>query len=102
LITLQHVGASAPDPPHQRGQEILRRNLNIQPRLTARPSLAADVTVSKDMVLRPNQPLLFPRASVHDEHDGRVNTAESDLTTPRIDHDPGTARGLRLGPRDAK
>ncbi len=39
------------------GQEMTRRNLNLQPTLTARPGLAVRVIVNRDLVLRPYQPL---------------------------------------------
>ena len=38
---------------NQVGQEITRRNLDIQPTLTARPGLRLKVIVNKDLVLRP-------------------------------------------------
>lgn len=41
----------------QVGQEMTRRNLNLQPTLTARPGLAVRVIVNRDLVLRPYQPL---------------------------------------------
>ncbi|WP_291478028.1 TrbI/VirB10 family protein [Acidovorax sp.] len=45
------------DSVNQVGQEITRRNLNLQPTLTARPGLAVRVIVNRDLVLRPYQPL---------------------------------------------
>ncbi len=45
------------DSVNQVGQEMTRRNLNLQPTLTARPGLAVRVIVNRDLVLRPYQPL---------------------------------------------
>lgn len=50
---------SAQDTTNQVGQEITRRNLSVQPTLTVRPGFPVDVMVSKDLVLRPYQPLFF-------------------------------------------
>jgi type IV secretion system protein TrbI len=52
---------SAQDTANQVGQEITRRNLSIQPTLTVRPGFPLDVMVSKDLVLRPYQPMFFQR-----------------------------------------
>ena len=52
---------SAQDTSNQVGQEITRRNLSVQPTLTVRPGFPMDVMVSKDLVLRPYQPLFFQR-----------------------------------------
>lgn len=54
---------SAQDTANQVGQEITRRNLNIQPTLTARPGLPVEVMLNKDLLLRPYQPLFFQRES---------------------------------------
>ncbi|MGI2228974.1 TrbI/VirB10 family protein [Burkholderia vietnamiensis] len=54
---------SAQDTANQVGQEITRRNLSVQPTLTARPGLPVEVMVNKDMILRPYQPLFFQRGS---------------------------------------
>lgn len=54
---------SAQDTANQVGQEITRRNLSVQPTLTARPGLPVEVMVNKDMVLQPYQPLFFQRGS---------------------------------------
>ena len=51
----------------QVGQEMTRRNLNIQPTLTERPGLPLRIIVNRDLVLRPYQPLFFNRG-LHDEH----------------------------------
>ena len=48
------------DSVNQVGQEMTRRNLNLQPTLTARPGLAVRVIVNRDLVLlRPYQPMFF-------------------------------------------
>jgi len=54
---------SAQDSINQVGQEITRRNMNIQPTLTARPGLPVRVIVNRDLVLRPYQPLFFNRGA---------------------------------------
>jgi len=45
------------------GQEVTRRNLNIQPTLTERPGLPVRIIVKRDLVLRPYQPLFFNRGT---------------------------------------
>ncbi|MGP2832029.1 P-type conjugative transfer protein TrbJ [Serratia nevei] len=50
---------SAQDSINQVGQEITRRNMNIQPTLTSRPGLPVRIIVNRDLVLRPYQPLSF-------------------------------------------
>lgn len=52
---------SAQDTVNQVGQELTKRNLSIQPTLTVRPGCPVRVMVNKDLVLRPYQPLFFPR-----------------------------------------
>ena len=47
------------DSVNQLGQEMTRRNMNIQPTLTARPGLPMRLVVNRDLVLRPYQPLFF-------------------------------------------
>ncbi len=47
------------DSVNQVGQEMTRRNMNIQPTLTARPGLPMRLLVSRDIVLRPYLPLFF-------------------------------------------
>ena len=42
---------------NQVGQEMTRRNINIQPTLTERPGLPVRIIVNRDLVLRPYQPL---------------------------------------------
>ncbi len=49
------------DSVNQVGQEMTRRNLNIQPTLTERPGLPVRIIVNRDLVLRPYQPLFFNR-----------------------------------------
>ena len=49
------------DSVNQVGQEMTRRNMNIQPTLTARPGLPMRVLVARDLVLKPYQPLFFTR-----------------------------------------
>ena len=45
------------------GQEMTRRNMNIQPTLTERPGLPVRIIVNRDLVLRPYQPLFFNRGA---------------------------------------
>jgi len=54
---------SAQETVNQVGQEITKRNVSIQPTLTIRPGFPMRVMVSKDLVLRPYQPLFFHRGS---------------------------------------
>ncbi|EPG2632195.1 TrbI/VirB10 family protein [Pseudomonas aeruginosa] len=54
---------SAQDSINQVGQEMTRRNLNIQPSLTERPGLPVRIIVNRDLVLRPYQPLFFNRGT---------------------------------------
>ena len=49
------------DSVNQVGQEMTRRNMNIQPTLTERPGLPVRIIVNRDLVLRPYQPLFFSR-----------------------------------------
>ncbi len=49
------------DSVNQVGQEMTRRNMNIQPTLTARPGLPVRIIVNKDVALRPYQPLFLQR-----------------------------------------
>jgi type IV secretory pathway VirB10-like protein len=51
----------AQDAVNQVGQEITKRNMSIQPTLTIRQGFPMRVMVSKDLVLRPYQPLFFKR-----------------------------------------
>src|SRR3546814_3696029 len=50
---------SAQDSINQVGQEMTRRNMNIQPTLTERPGLPVRIIANRDLVLRPYQPLIF-------------------------------------------
>ena len=52
---------SLQDSVNQIGQEVTRRNLNVQPTLTERPGLPVRIIVKRDLVLRPYQPLFFNR-----------------------------------------
>ncbi|MCW5622624.1 MAG: TrbI/VirB10 family protein [Burkholderiales bacterium] len=54
---------STQDSINQVGQEITRRNMDIQPTLTIRPGLPVRVIVNRDLVLRPFQPLFFNRGA---------------------------------------
>ena len=51
------------DSVNQVGQEITRRNMNIQPTLTSRPGLPVRIIVNRDLVLRPYQPLFFVKGA---------------------------------------
>ena len=55
---------SAQDSINQVGQEMTRRNMNIQPTLTARPGLPVRLIVSRDLALRPYQPMFFQRGAM--------------------------------------
>ncbi|NYT25919.1 TrbI/VirB10 family protein [Alcaligenaceae bacterium] len=50
---------SAQDSINQVGQEMTRRNMNIQPTLTIRQGMPVRIIVNADLVLRPYQPLFF-------------------------------------------
>jgi type IV secretory pathway VirB10-like protein len=50
---------SLKDSVNQVGQEMTRRNMNIQPTLTERPGLPVRIIVNRDLVLRPYQPMFF-------------------------------------------
>ena len=54
---------SLQDTVNQVGQEVTRRNLNIQPSLTSRPGLPVRIIVNRDLVLRPYQPLFFNKGT---------------------------------------
>ena len=47
------TGRSVQDSANQIGQQITRRNLNVQPTLTVRPGFPVRAIVNKDLVLRP-------------------------------------------------
>lgn len=55
---------SAQDSINQIGQELTRRNMNVQPTLTARPGLPVRVIVNRDLVLMPYQPMFFHRGAM--------------------------------------
>jgi type IV secretion system protein TrbI len=57
------VRQGAQDTVNQVGQEMTKRNMSVQPTLTIRPGFPMRVMVSKDLVLRPYQPLFFVRGS---------------------------------------
>ena len=50
---LQALRRGAGDFLNQTGQQIVRRNLNIQPTLTIRPGFPVRVIVNRDLVLEP-------------------------------------------------
>jgi type IV secretory pathway VirB10-like protein len=52
---------SVQDTVNEVGKEVTKKNLDVQPTLTIRPGFQLRVMVSKDMVLRPYQPLFFSR-----------------------------------------
>ncbi len=52
---------SVQDTVNEVGKEITKRNLDVQPTLTIRPGFLLRIVVSKDIVLRPYQPLFFTR-----------------------------------------
>jgi type IV secretion system protein TrbI len=54
---------SAQDSINQVGQEMTRRNMNIQPTLTGRPGLPVRIIVNRDLMLRPYQPLFVQRGA---------------------------------------
>ena len=55
---------SAQDSINHVGQELTRRNMNVQPTLTARPGLPVRIIASRDLVLRPYQPLFLQRGGM--------------------------------------
>jgi type IV secretion system protein VirB10 len=54
---------SVQDTVNEVGKEVTKKNLDAQPTLTIRPGFQLRVMVSKDMVLRPYQPLFYVRGS---------------------------------------
>jgi type IV secretion system protein TrbI len=54
---------SLKDSVNQVGQEMTRRNMNMQPTLTSRPGLPVRIIVNRDLVLRPYQPMFFVRGT---------------------------------------
>ena len=55
---------SAQDSINQVGQELTRRNMYVQPTLTARPGLPVRVIANRDLVLHPYQPLFLQRGGM--------------------------------------
>ena len=55
---------SAQDSINQVGQEMTRRNMSVQPTLTARPGLSVRIIANRDLVLRPYQPMFFNRGTM--------------------------------------
>ena len=54
---------SVEDSVNQVGQQLMRRDLAIQPTLTIRPGFPVRVIVARDLVLKPYEPLTFDRSS---------------------------------------
>ena len=54
---------SAQDSINQVGQEMTRRNMNVQPTLTARPGLSVRIVANRDLRLRPYQPMFYQRGT---------------------------------------
>ena len=52
---LQALRLGAANSMNQTGQQVVRRNLNIQPTLTIRPGFPVNVIVNRDLVLEPYQ-----------------------------------------------
>ena len=50
---IQALRRGSSDSANQTGQQIVRRNLNIQPTLTIRPGFPVRVIVNRDLVLEP-------------------------------------------------
>ena len=55
---------SAQDSINHVGQELTRRNMNVQPTLTARPGLPVRIVANRDLVMRPYQPLFVQRGAM--------------------------------------
>lgn len=68
----------AQDSINQVGQEITRRNMDIQPTLTIRPGLPVRVIVNRDLVLRPYQPLFFNRGLRNEHEEAAARAAAQD------------------------
>lgn len=49
---------------NQVGQEMTRRNLDVQPTLTIRPGMSVRVIVGRDLMLKPYQPMFFSRGEL--------------------------------------
>jgi hypothetical protein len=69
---------SAQDSINQVGQEMTRRNMNIQPTLTERPGLPVRIIVNRDLVLRPYQPLFFKGADAMSDQEAAARAAAQD------------------------
>jgi type IV secretion system protein VirB10 len=50
---VQAIRRGSSDTLNQTGQQVVRRNLNIQPTLTIRPGFLVRVIVNRDLVLEP-------------------------------------------------
>jgi type IV secretory pathway VirB10-like protein len=50
---IQALRRGAGDSVNQTGQQVVRRNLNIQPTLTIRPGFPVRVIVNRDLILEP-------------------------------------------------
>ena len=57
------VGLRVQDTANQVGQDITKRNMSIQPTLTIQTGFPMRVMVSRDLVLRLYQPLIFQRGT---------------------------------------
>jgi type IV secretion system protein VirB10 len=55
---------SVQDTVNELGKEVTKKNLDVQPTLTIRPGFQLRVMVSKDMILRPYQPLFYVRGTL--------------------------------------
>jgi len=52
---VQALRRGSSDTLNQAGQQVVRRNLNIQPTITVRPGFPVRVIVNRDLVLAPYQ-----------------------------------------------
>jgi type IV secretory pathway VirB10-like protein len=50
---IQALRRGAGDSVNQTGQQVVRRNLNMQPTLTIRPGFSVRVIVNRDFILEP-------------------------------------------------
>jgi type IV secretion system protein VirB10 len=55
MAIVQALRAGAANSLNQTGQQVVRRNLNIQPTLTIRPGFPVRVIVNRDLVLEPDR-----------------------------------------------
>jgi type IV secretion system protein VirB10 len=53
IVTALRRGST--DSLNQTGQQVVRRNLNIQPTITVRPGFPVRVIINRDLVLAPYQ-----------------------------------------------